>query len=64
MEEIRQARRAASTFTAAGSCETTIVQRSSLEPGTELLGPVIVEEELSTTVVPPGAHVIVHKPAA
>ena len=47
-------------FHAAGSCETTIVQRSSLEPGKELLGPVIVEEELSTTVVPPGARVVVH----
>ena len=47
-------------FHSTGSCETAIVQRSSLAAGTEFAGPAIVEEELSTTVVPPGATVTVH----
>jgi N-methylhydantoinase A len=43
-----------------GPCETRIVQRGSLDPGATLNGPAIIEEELSTTVVPPGAHLRVH----
>jgi N-methylhydantoinase A len=47
-------------FHSAGLCETAIVQRSSLQAGSEFSGPAIVEEELSTTVVPPGASAVVH----
>ena len=47
-------------FHSAGSCETSIVQRGALQPGTQLEGPAIIEEELSTTAVPPGASVEVH----
>jgi N-methylhydantoinase A len=47
-------------FHSPGSCETPILLRSSLQAGTELTGPAIVEEELSTTVVPPGARMTVH----
>jgi N-methylhydantoinase A len=47
-------------FHSIGSCETAIVQRSSLQAGKGLVGPAIVEEDLSTTVVPPGASVVVH----
>jgi N-methylhydantoinase A len=36
------------------------VQRTSLPGGARFVGPAIVEEELSTTVVPPGASVDVH----
>ena len=47
-------------FHSLGSCETSIVQRGELRAGTQFAGPAIVEEELSTTVVPPGASVEVH----
>lgn len=39
------------------SFDTGIYQRSGLEPGTKLEGPVIIEELSSTTVVPPGYNV-------
>jgi N-methylhydantoinase A len=47
-------------FHSAGLSETAIVQRSSIQAGSEFSGPAIVEEELSTTVVPPGANAVVH----
>jgi N-methylhydantoinase A len=37
--------------------ETSIVQRRHLRPGAALAGPVVVEEETATTVVPPGWRV-------
>ena len=39
-----------------GFVKTPFYRRSALEPGTHLEGPAIVEEEGSTTVVPPGAR--------
>jgi N-methylhydantoinase A len=37
-----------------------IVQRTGLEPGTSRTGPLVVEERLSTTLVPPGARLTAH----
>jgi N-methylhydantoinase A len=40
--------------------DVTIVQREGLEPGSTRNGPLVVEERLSTTLVPPGAQLTVH----
>jgi N-methylhydantoinase A len=48
-------------FAPGGFEETTIVQRSALSSGMKRLGPLIIEEALSTTLVPPGAQVMVHE---
>ena len=38
---------------------TKIVQRSSLVPGARIQGPAVVSEETATTVLPPGASLLV-----
>jgi N-methylhydantoinase A/oxoprolinase/acetone carboxylase beta subunit len=34
--------------------ETAVLQRKTLSPGFSCDGPVIIEEDLSTTLIPPG----------
>ncbi len=46
-------------FGEAGWLDTAILQREALEPGATYTGPVVVEERLSTTLVPPGARLTV-----
>ena len=48
-------------FARGGFEETAIVQRSALPNGTKRTGPLIIEEALSTTLVPPGAQASVHE---
>jgi N-methylhydantoinase A len=47
-------------FRSLGLCATPIVHRDSLPAGAERVGPLIIEEALSTTLVPPAARVAVH----
>jgi N-methylhydantoinase A len=47
-------------FSRGGWIDTAIVPREALSPGSERSGPLIIEEALSTTLVPPGAHLSVH----
>jgi N-methylhydantoinase A len=47
-------------FTDRGFTDTAIVARDALPPGTVRVGPLVVEERLSTTLVPPGATLAVH----
>jgi N-methylhydantoinase A len=47
-------------FGALGFVDTGVVQRRALSPGDASLGPLVVEEASSTTIVPPGARVSVH----
>ena len=47
-------------FGDAGWLDAAIVQRDTLEPGVTRSGPMVVEERLSTTLVPPGTRVTVH----
>jgi N-methylhydantoinase A len=48
-------------FHPGGYTETTVVQREALTVGEERIGPLIVEEALSTTLVPPGCRLTVHE---
>ena len=48
-------------FAGEGFQETTVLQRASLPVGEVRQGPAIVEEALSTTLVPPGARLRVHE---
>ena len=48
-------------FAPGGFEETAIVQRDALPSGTRRSGPMIIEEALSTTLVPPGAEITVHE---
>jgi N-methylhydantoinase A len=43
----------------AGYVDTPVYDRYRLTPGTRLDGPAIIEERESTTVIGPGAHVVV-----
>ena len=43
-----------------GTLETPVVPRAALRPGEQWDGPVIVEQQDTTTVVPPSAVVEVH----
>ena len=47
-------------FTDGGWTDTAIVAREALAAGTVRSGPLVVEERLSTTLVPPGATLTVH----
>jgi N-methylhydantoinase A len=49
------------SFPSDGFRETTIVQRDALAPGDSREGPLVVEEALSTTLVPPGCRLTVHE---
>ncbi len=46
-------------FGETGWLDTAILQRQALEPGATRPGPMVVEERLSTTLVPPGARLTV-----
>jgi N-methylhydantoinase A len=48
-------------FSTVGYRDTIIVERDSLRFGDALRGPAIVEEPLSTTLVPPGSQLSVHE---
>ena len=48
-------------FRQTGFADTLVVQRHSLAAGETLIGPAIVEEALSTTVVPPDTGLRVHE---
>jgi N-methylhydantoinase A len=47
-------------FSGLGYTDTAIVARDGLAPGTVRVGPLVVEERLSTTLVPPGTTLAVH----
>jgi len=51
-------------FRGSGPVETPLYRRGELGAGTTLVGPAIVEEEDSTTVLPPGAAFSVHPSGA
>jgi N-methylhydantoinase A len=57
--EYRKPRRRSVTFVE-GTFETPVVSRAALQPGERWDGPVIVEQQDTTTVVPPSAVVEVH----
>ena len=42
--------------TSDGRCETPVLQREALGPGSSLNGPAIVKQLDTTTVLPPGVH--------
>jgi N-methylhydantoinase A/oxoprolinase/acetone carboxylase beta subunit len=44
---------------AAGYVNTPVYIRSTLDPGTTLRGPLLIEEDESTTVIPPGTSLVV-----
>jgi len=48
-------------FAGEGFRETAVLARAALPVGEERYGPVIVEEALSTTLVPPGTRLTVHE---
>jgi N-methylhydantoinase A len=48
-------------FPPQGFQDTPILQREGLRAGEERRGPLVVEEALSTTLVPPGARLLVHE---
>jgi N-methylhydantoinase A len=48
-------------FRPGGVQETVILQRESLPVGETWQGPLIVEEDLSTTLIPPGSRLSVHE---
>jgi N-methylhydantoinase A len=47
-------------FAPDGFHETTILQREGLAEGEVRFGPLVIEEALSTTLVPPGCRLLVH----
>jgi N-methylhydantoinase A len=47
-------------FSQGGFQETAVVQREALRAGDAREGPLVVEEALSTTLVPPGSRLSVH----
>ena len=57
--EHHQPRRREVTFVE-GTFETPVVSRAALQPGERRDGPVVVEQEDTTTVIPPSAAVEVH----
>lgn len=48
-------------FRGVGVVESVIVHRDTLGLGDQRKGPLVIEEALSTTVVPPGARMVVHQ---
>ncbi|MDJ0923306.1 MAG: hydantoinase/oxoprolinase family protein [Acidimicrobiia bacterium] len=50
--------------TAAGPVESRVVNRSGLSPGSEVLGPAIIEEREATTYLAPGERALVHDSGA
>ncbi len=41
-------------FNGADACDTPVLRRSALQPGTQIAGPAVIEEKTSTTVLYPG----------
>jgi N-methylhydantoinase A len=58
--ENRKPRRIRTVTFVEGTFETPVVSRAALQPGERWEGPVIVEQQDTTTVVPPSAVVEVH----
>jgi N-methylhydantoinase A len=48
-------------FGGRGWMESAVLQREGLEAGSRHPGPIVVEERLSTTLVPPDAQLVVHE---
>ncbi len=57
-EQIREDRRRQVYFRGLGFVDTTLVHRSSLQPGQTLRGPALVQEDSSTTLVAPDMSVL------